>query len=131
MPALVTECHVKLVQSALRGLLWAYASFFGSRLVTMLTTAILARLLVPEDFGVIGFAIVLLNFVDATRNFGVNEALIYNDKRVEDAADTAFILNIAIGLFQTITMLLLAPLATRFINDPRIINIVRIMSLVF
>src|SRR2546430_924172 len=121
MPALVMESKVKLAQNALRGMIWAYASFFGGRLVTMLTTAILARLLVPQDFGVIGFAVVLLNFVEAARSFGVNEALIYNDNRVEDAADTAFILNVGIGFLQFSAAFLLAPLVVHLIDDPRIV----------
>src|SRR5262245_4954513 len=94
------EYKVKLAQSALKGMIWAYASFFGGRLLNMITTVVLARLLVPAEIGLVGFAIIVLNFIEATRSFGVNEALIYNNERVEDAADTAFFLNLAIGLIQ-------------------------------
>ncbi len=122
---------MSLAQSTLKGVMWAYASFFSGKLLTMLSTAILARLLFPADFGLIGFALILLNFVDATRNFGVMEALIYNDDRVNDASDTAFIINLGIGLLQFAITFLLAPLAVHFINDPRIVDVVRVMSIAF
>jgi lipopolysaccharide exporter len=122
---------LSLARNTLKGVLWAYASFFSGKMLTMITTVILARLLLVEDFGLIAFAIVVLNFVDATRNFGVMEALIYNTEREEDASDTAFIINFLIGLGQFAVTFLLAPLAVHFIKDPRIIDVIRIMSLAF
>jgi O-antigen/teichoic acid export membrane protein len=122
---------VKLAQSALKGMIWAYASFFGGRLLNMITTVVLARLLVPAEIGLVGFAIIVLNFIESARSFGVNDALIYNDKRVEDAADTAFLLNIAIGLLQYSIAFAVAPLAVHFIDDVRIVTIVRVMSFAF
>ncbi|MBN2470628.1 MAG: lipopolysaccharide biosynthesis protein [Anaerolineae bacterium] len=112
-------------------MLWAYTVFFGSRLVTIVSTAILARLLVPADFGLIGYALLLLNFVEATRDLGIKDALIYSSDRLEDTADTAFYLNVALGLFQYALAFLLAPLAMNFMDDPRLVPMLRVMALVF
>jgi lipopolysaccharide exporter len=122
---------VKLAQSALKGMLWAYASFFGGRLLTTITTAILGRLLYPHDFGVISFALLALNFIEAARSFGVNEALIYTDKRIDDAADTAFVLNVVFGFLQFAAAFLLAPLALHLVEDPQIVPVVRVMAVSF
>jgi lipopolysaccharide exporter len=120
-----------IAKSTIRGLIWAYTVFFGSRLVTMLSTAILARLLIPADFGLIGYALLLLNFIDATRDMGIKDALIYAPDRVEDTADTAFLMNLLIGLAQYAISFLLAPLALRFVDDPRIVMMLRAMALTF
>ncbi len=88
---------MNLALKTVKGMIWAYAAFFGGRLLTLVSTAILARLLVPQDFGIIGFALLILNFIEATRAMGINDALIYNTEDVNDAADTAFVINIAIG----------------------------------
>src|SRR5690349_17847784 len=101
---------MNLARSTLKGMLWAYAAFFGGRMVTLLSTAILARLLVPEDFGIIGFAAIMLNFIESTRSMGINDALIYNTDQVDEAADTAFIINILIGFLQFGLVFALAPL---------------------
>ena len=112
-------------------MMWAYTVFFGSRLVTMLTTAVLARMLFPADFGLFGYALLLLNFVEATRDLGIKEALIYTSERPEDTADTAFFMNIALGLLQYAIAYLLAPLALYFMDDPRLVPILRAMALAF
>ena len=81
---------MKLAQRAIRGVAWAYGVFFGGRLFTFITTAILARILLVEDFGLLGYALLLLGFIEATQDFGINDALIYNTEREEDTANTAF-----------------------------------------
>lgn len=120
-----------LARRTIRGVAWAYTVFFSARFATLITTAILARLLIPDDFGLIGFSLLFLNFVEATRDFGVKDALIYNDERLEDTADTAFWLNIAIGVLQYALAFIVAPLSKNFIADDRIVIMIRLMSLTF
>jgi O-antigen/teichoic acid export membrane protein len=48
----------------LRGMAWAYGSYVGLRLTTVITTAILARLLTPKDFGVVAIAITFMTFLE-------------------------------------------------------------------
>jgi O-antigen/teichoic acid export membrane protein len=122
---------VNLALKTVKGMIWAYAAFFGGRLLTLVSTAILARVLVPQDFGIIGFALLILNFIEATRAMGINDALIYNTEDVNEAADTAFVINIAIGCIQFLIVVALAPFSTRFIEDPHIVDVVRIMALAF
>lgn len=122
---------MSLGQRTAKGIFWAYATYFGGRILTLISTAILARLLIPEDFGLIGFSLVLMAFIEVSRGFGINEALIYISDEVDEAANTAFWLNVGIGFLQTIFLVLLAPLATTFFDDPRIIDVVRVMALTF
>lgn len=122
---------MNLTQRTIKGIIWAYAAYIVGRLLTIVTTAILARILVPGDFGLIGFSLVLLAFMEVVRGFGINDALIYTDDNLEDAAATAFVMNIGIGAVQTLVMVLLAPLSTRFFDDSRIVDVIRLMSLTF
>ncbi|GAB4573478.1 MAG: lipopolysaccharide biosynthesis protein [Anaerolineae bacterium] len=122
---------MSIAKRTVRGVIWAYTVFFSSRLLSMLSTAILARLLFAADFGLVGYALLLLNFVEATRDFGIKDALIYTSDRVEDTADTAFMMNVAVGLVQYGVTFLLAPLATNFIDDPRMVPMLRVMALTF
>lgn len=121
----------QLAKRTITGLMWAYTVFFGGRLATLATTTILARILVPADFGVVGFALLFLNFIDATQDFGIKAALVYNDEQQRETADTAFWMNAGIGLLQFGAAFLLAPLALQFIDDERIVTMLRIMALVF
>jgi len=120
---------LNLAQKTVKGIIWAYTAFWGGRLLTLISTAILARILAPEDFGLIGFALLMISFIDAAHSFGINDALIYNSERVEDTADTAFLINLAIGISETVIIFLVAPLAVHFIDDPRVVDVMRIMGL--
>ncbi len=111
--------------------MWSYVVYFGSRLFTLVSTAVLARLLVPDDFGLIGYALLLLNFIDATQDFGIKDALIYSSERQNDTADSAFLMNIGIGLLQYGLAFVLAPLSLHLVDDPRIVPMLRVMSLAF
>lgn len=120
-----------LTQRTIKGVLWSYASFFGGRVATLLSTAILARLLIPEDFGLIAFAVIFVTLIEAARGFGINDALIYTSDHVDEAADTAFIINVALGILQFVVAYVLAPLLTHLFDDPRIVDVMRVISLVF
>ncbi|HLA45490.1 MAG TPA: lipopolysaccharide biosynthesis protein [Aggregatilineales bacterium] len=122
---------LNLAQRTLSGIFWAYASFIGGRLLNVVTTAILARLLFPEDFGLIGFATLLISFIEVSYGLGINDALVYTSERVDDAASTTFWINIAVGAVQTTFLFLAAPLTLKFFEDPRIVDVVRVMSLTF
>lgn len=120
-----------LATRTLRGIAWAYAAFFGKRVFTFFSTAILARLLVPDDFGLVGFALLILNFIEVARGFGINEAVVYNRERIDETNDTAFWINTGVGVLQMAVTLLLAPLFLSFFDDPRLVDILRVLAISF
>lgn len=122
---------MNIVSRALKGIFWSYANYFWQRLLNLATTAILARLLVPSDFGLVASALIVMTMFDAIRNFGINDALIYTSEKVEESADTAFIINSLTGLAQYAVVYLLAPFVIHFFDDPRLVDILRVIALGF
>jgi PST family polysaccharide transporter len=120
-----------IAQRTIKGIFWVYLSFLAGRLMTLLTTAVLARLLVPDDFGVIGFAVVFFAFVEIFGNIGINDALIYSSDHPEETADTTFVMNVVIGFLQFLAALLLAPALASLFEDPRIVQVVQVMAITF
>jgi PST family polysaccharide transporter len=120
---------VSLAQRTLKGIFWAYSSNLGGQLLTLGTSAILSRILIPEDFGLIAFALLFLAFLEAVRSFGVNDALIYTSEKVEEAADTVFIINVVLGISQFLLAVLLAPLLVYTFDDPRIVAVAQMIAL--
>ncbi len=119
---------MSLSRSVISGASWAYVSHFGGKLLTFAATAVLARVLFPSEFGVVAFALVVLGLIDVVRDFGFKDALIYLDGAPADTADTAFFLNLCSGVIFCALILLLAPFAAHFIDDSRIVSILRIMA---
>src|SRR5215207_3449745 len=77
-----------LTRLAVRGVLWQGLSFGLGRALTLVTTVVLARLLTPEEFGLVGFALVFVAFAEYVTDLGVAQALVYfeRDRRTQDAA---------------------------------------------
>lgn len=125
-----------LAQRAVRGMMWAYLVFFAGKLVTLIVTTILARLLGVADFGLWGVALLVITYVEATQDFGINAALIYNTEKEKETAVTAFWLNLLVGVLQFALIFAVAPLA-RFIPseggvvDSSIVNVVRVIGFIF
>lgn len=125
------EKHHNLVQRAVKGTLWVYASTYSGKFLVFLSTIILARLLIQEDFGVAGYALVVIGFVEVLRGMGIQAALIYF-KKDDDRINTAFWISLLVGLgLFLLTWLAVAPLAGWFFQDPRAIPVTRLLGLTF
>lgn len=84
-----------LVRAAASGVAVQGASYLIGKLTVLATTAVLARLLDPSDFGLVAFALVFIGYVDVIRDFGVAQALVYLplDRRRSDAALTCAVVS--------------------------------------
>jgi O-antigen/teichoic acid export membrane protein len=107
-----------------RAMFWAYGSYVGSRLISVISIAILARVLVPRDFGLVALALTFIAFVDLVQGLGISEALVIGGARgLEERAETAFVINVGSGFLLAALTAAVAPIAAAFFNQPRLIAI--------
>jgi PST family polysaccharide transporter len=116
---------------AVHGVLWTYLSAAGSKILIFVATVILARVLLPVEFGQVGFALVVISYLDTVGDLGVSSALIYERDKPEEAANVTFIVSIAMGLLWFAIAFAGAPLIADFFNDPAVVPILRVMAFVF
>ena len=93
---------------------------------------ILASLLLPEHFGIIGFAIIFIGFIESFADLGMSAALIQRkEKNLEPIDfDTAFWAGLLWGGFLfALVSLVMAPMAARFFDEPVLIEIIPILSI--
>lgn len=118
-----------LAQKTVSGAFWSYLSFVGGKLLSFLSTIILARLLLPEEFGLIGYCLVAIQYVDILNSAGIETALIARREKVQEAANAAFAANLLFGaLCFGITWLIAEPVAA-FFNAPQIVPYFRVLGL--
>ena len=87
-----------IASRTLRGMAWAYGSYVGGRLLVLLATAILARLLTPSEFGLVAFALTVTAFLDIVSDLGVSQTLIVlSDEEAKKKANTAWTLGVLLG----------------------------------
>src|SRR5215813_12060688 len=72
----LTDPILGLPSQAVRGSFWTYVAFASGKALSFVTTVILARLLVPEEFGLVGYCLVALQYLALVNLFGMDQALI-------------------------------------------------------
>ncbi len=85
----VESSSLSFSRAAIRGTAWRYLTFFSGKLMLLISTVILARLLSKDDFGVVGFAVTTIGFLDVMSDLGVGPALIYHPDD-ENTSTTSF-----------------------------------------
>jgi teichuronic acid exporter len=92
----------------LRGVSWTAVSQVLSQLATIATTVILARLLMPSDFGVVGMAALYTGLVAMLGQIGMGAALIHRQDVGQTELDTVFWTGIAVGSVIALVSVVLA-----------------------
>lgn len=115
--------------SILKGAILTITMRWTDRLIGLVSTLILARLLVPEDFGIIAMASLVVGLLDVLLDLGVNVALIQNRSAELAHYNTAWTLR----LMQTVVSATLiaagAPLAGDYFGDQRVVMVLQVMSI--
>src|SRR5918911_600308 len=102
----------------MHGMLWAYGSFVAARGVTLVATAILARLLDPRDFGLVALALVFTALLETVADLGVGQALVVSpEPEVADRADTVFVASVGLGAVLWAVVAALGPAAALFFDE--------------
>src|SRR5688500_7124382 len=113
----------------LRGSAWMIAMRWATRALGLVSTIILARLLAPEDFGVVAMAMVVVGFLEVFTHTGVDLALIRDAQATREHYDTAWTLEILQAALLALALLAAAPYATGYFGDARVLEVMQILSL--
>ncbi len=126
-----TPTREDLSTTAARAVAWNYASFASGKVLVLVTMAILARLLSPEEFGIVGFATLAIAYLAVLKDLGLGAAVIQRRHDVEESAQTVFVLNLAIGAILTTITILGAPFVASFFREPLVTPLLRVLSFTF
>ncbi|MBV7337966.1 lipopolysaccharide biosynthesis protein [Chloroflexi bacterium TSY] len=118
-----------LAQATIRGVFWTYIFKYSGKLLNFVTITILARLLLREEFGVAGYALILIGFLEVS-GLGIGPALIYFEESIE-RINTGFWLACGVGRLLTALVWVGAPAAGLFFDDPRAVPVTRLLAFAF
>ncbi|MEY3201150.1 MAG: hypothetical protein RIR70_700, partial [Pseudomonadota bacterium] len=104
----------------IRGSLWMVGARWAARLIGLLSTVVLARLLVPADFGLVAMAWLVVGLFETCTSFGLDYALIRTTAATREHLDTAWTLRFMQSLLITLLVVLVAPVAAWYFNEPRV-----------
>lgn len=106
------------IKKTLTGMFWTTALRVIVRIILLLKTAILARLLLPVQFGVFGVATLALSLLEILTETGINVFLLQDKEDISVYVDTAWIVSIARGIIISCLIILSAPWVAEFFRLP-------------
>ena len=119
-----------LKKKTVRGTFWSAVDSVSSQGVTFLVGLVLARLLIPHEYGLIGYIMILVAVFNSIVDSGFSNALIRKKDAGETDYSTAFIFNLAVSLVMVAAMVLVAVPFSRFFKEPQLVPLVRVMSVI-
>lgn len=115
----------------LRSGMWVSLSGSIGGLLNIVRSVVLARLLTPEMFGLMGLAGIAIRTIETFTKPGVSQALIARKGAFSDASETAFTLLIGRGVLLALLLVAVAPWVSHFYDADELRPILQVLSLVF
>lgn len=118
-----------LSQKVVRGGVWVFALRIVGRIFDLIRIIILARILVPYDFGLMGIALLTMAILETFSQTGFQQALIQKKKNIETYLDAAWTILILRGVLLFVVLYLIAPYAAVFFKAPQARPIIQVIGL--
>jgi O-antigen/teichoic acid export membrane protein len=115
-------------RQVLSGFGWQAVSLYTNRLVGLATTLILAKLLVPEQFGVVTIASMIIEVLQLLKDMGLSEALIYQKRDDHVLIDTAHTILVGFNAVLFLLASAIAPFAAHYYHNPILLPVIIVLS---
>lgn len=117
--------------SAAKGLVWSAIDRIGSQGVQFIFGILITRILLPEDYGLVGMILIFMAVGQNLIDSGFGSALIWKKDSTHLDYSTVFYFNISTSAFLYVIVYMLAPLISDFYDEPRLTSLIRILCLNF
>ena len=111
------------------GTLWMVATRWLIRLIGLFNTAIIARLLMPEDFGIVALAMIAVDFAITVTDGDVDMALVRSSDHCRGFSDTGWTLKVLSGFVTGGFLFAGAPAVSHYFGDSRLVEVIHIAAL--
>jgi O-antigen/teichoic acid export membrane protein len=119
----------QLKTKAINAGFWSFLDSAGNQIVFFVSNIIIARILIPSDFGLIGMIAIFMEFSRAFIDSGFTTALVQKKDATNEDYSTVFYFNLLMACFFYIILFSSAQSIADFYNEPRLINITKIIGL--
>jgi len=111
------------------GIAWMSLTRIGIKALALVNTVVLARLLVPADFGIVAMAVSVIAGLELFRAFNFDLALIQRQHADRSLYDTAWTFNVLLGLVLALALAVAAFPAATFFNEPRLASVIHALTI--
>src|SRR5216684_2321129 len=121
--------HLKA--KSIRGGAFMLASTSASLVLGILATSILARILLPADFGLLGMVFALTVIAEQFKDIGLGRATVQKKDLTHSEVSNLFWLNFALGIAICLSISLLSSVIARFYHEQRLMHVAMLLSFTF
>ena len=114
----------------LKSIIWKLSETFLSKGISILTTIILARLLLPKDYGIIALTTIFLQLSDILIQAGFSTALIRKKQIYEEDYSTVLGISLIVAVCLYVLIFIFAPYISNFYGIPQLTNVLRWLSII-
>ncbi|HEY5052056.1 MAG TPA: oligosaccharide flippase family protein [Solirubrobacterales bacterium] len=115
-------------KSISHGVPWTFVSFGATKVISLLTTVFLARLLSPADFGLMALALLAFGALGLFQDLGLGATLVLRQDFEERALGTILTLLMITAVAVAVIVSALSPLAASFFDEPRLTTLLPVLS---
>lgn len=119
-----------LKDKTVKGTFWGTVERFSGQGIQFLVLIVMARLLTPKDYGLIGIVSVFTSVAQSFIDSGFSQALIRKQNRTDIDNSTTLYFNVIVGICVYSFFFLIAPYVSDFYNEPELTLLMRVISFV-
>ena len=119
-----------LKKKTVSGLFWSFSDLIANQGIRFIIQIVLARLLLPKDFGIIGMITVFIAVSQSIIDSGFSNALIREKDSSQEDYSTVFYFNLVMAALLYIVLFFSAETISSFFKEPKLVSILRILALV-
>lgn len=119
----------EVASAAWRGMVWRFLERCSSQVVSFVVSVILARLLLPEEYGIIAMTMIFIALSEVFITSGLGSALIQKSSYDEESFSTMFWASVVFSLLLYGLLFLLAPYIAFLMHTPELVPVLRVLGL--
>ena len=125
----MAEKQVNPKQRVIGGLIWSFAERICAQLVTLIVGIVLARILSPDDYGIISIVTVFITLCEVFVNGGFSTAIVQKKEADKSDFNTAFYMSFGMSVILYLLLFFAAPYIAKFYEREILKNVIRVLSI--
>ena len=112
----------------MKGAAWTIGLRWSVKAIGFISTVVMARILMPSDYGIVAMAFLVLGLTQALLDFGATTALLRKSEVSRSEIDSAWSLKVIQGVIAGLLLAISAPLAATYFGEPRITQVIWVLA---
>lgn len=121
--------NLKLISSSINGFSWRFFQLFSTQILNLVLQIILARILLPADYGLVALTSVINSILTTIVTTGFSSSIVQKKELTEIEKSSMFFVSVILGSGLYCIAFFLSPLVSRFYNQPILTSILRVQTI--